>query len=282
VEALTSTSVSSAALSLRIFSAMRSSSANDKCAFWLAMVLRLFREGDANLDIAEACRGRAMSGAHHLLGLALATVGSAPQRPIVPRTNGVATVPEFRGDPAVAGILDHATSLTPLDLPADFRRKLEMISLVVNGPGAVRLHQDRVVGIGDQVFILPGAGIDADVGHANHGQAVPAFAAHCASGALLTDGRGSFAATEVPGEQAVGDDRRALRRKTLVVVGKRAQTRPVLQARVGDYVDDVGAVLQFAQFLCGQEAHAREIRFHPEDTVKFDRVADGFVNLQAQ
>src|ERR1700691_4591168 len=142
VAALTSTSVSSAWLSFRIFSAMRSSSASDSCAFWLAMVIRLLREGDAYLDIAEACRGRAVSGAHHLLGLSLSTVGRAPQCPIIARTDSVATVPEFRGDSTVAGILDHATSLAALDLPTYFCRKLEMVTLVVDGPGTVGLHQD--------------------------------------------------------------------------------------------------------------------------------------------
>ena len=31
-----------------------------------------------------------------------------------------------------------------------------------------------------------------------------------------------------------------------------------------------------------QEAHAREIRFHAEDAIEFDGMADGFVNLQAE
>src|ERR1017187_3797818 len=99
-----------------------------------------FREGDADFNVAESCRGGSVPRAHYLLGLALAAVGRAPQRPIIARADGVAAVPEFRGDSAVAGILDHAPLLPALNFPPDFGRKLEMIALVINGPGAIRFH----------------------------------------------------------------------------------------------------------------------------------------------
>ena len=52
-----------------------------------------------------------MTGAHHLFRLALAAVRSAPQRPVIARADGVAGIPELRGDAAVARILQHADAL---------------------------------------------------------------------------------------------------------------------------------------------------------------------------
>ena len=214
------------------------------------------------LYVAEA-RGRcAVTGAHRLHRLALAAIGRAPKRPMIARADRVATIPEFGGDAAVAGILDHAAFLAALDFPADFGGKLKMIAAVVDRPRAIRLHQDCVVRVGDQVVVFPRAGIDADVGHANDRQAVPAFGAHGAVRALFANGGGGFAIAQVAGEKAVRDDRRALRRNAFVVVSERAEAGTVFEARVGHHVDDVRAVFQFAQLVHSQKTHAREIRFH--------------------
>ena len=60
----------------------------------------------------------------------------------------------------------------------------------------------------------------------------------------MADGR--FAIAQIAGEQPVGDDRRALRGNAFVVVGEGAEAGAVLEARVGNHVDDVRAVLQLA------------------------------------
>ena len=52
----------------------------------------------------------------------------------------------------------------------------------------------------------------------------------------------SFAIAEVAGEEAVGDDRRALRGDAFVVVGEGAEAGAVFEAGIGDDVDDVRAV----------------------------------------
>jgi hypothetical protein len=70
---------------------------------------------------------------------------------VLARANRVATVPEFRGDAAVAGIFQHARFLAALDFPADFGGKLKMVAAVVDGPRAIRLHQNGVVRVGDQI-----------------------------------------------------------------------------------------------------------------------------------
>ena len=106
--------------------------------------------------------------------------------------------------------------------------------------------------------------------------------AHGAVRAILADGGGRFAIAQVAGEKAVRDDGRALRGNAFVVVGERAEAGAVREPGVGDHVDDVGAVLQLSQLIHGEKTHAREIRFHAEDAVELDGMADGFVNLQPE
>ena len=81
-----------------------------------------------------------MAGSHGLHRLAFAAIRRAPERPIIARANRVAAIPEFSRDTAVARIFDHAAFFAALDLPADFRGKLEMVAAVVDGPGAIRFH----------------------------------------------------------------------------------------------------------------------------------------------
>src|SRR5713226_839935 len=62
----------------------------------------------ADPDFSEPRRARAMAGSHHLLGLSLAAVGRAPQRPVFRPGNRRAGIPELGADAAVAGIFQHA------------------------------------------------------------------------------------------------------------------------------------------------------------------------------
>ena len=98
-------------------------------------------------------RGRgAMARTHGLHGLPLPAIGRAPQRPIIARTDGVAAIPEFGGNPAVAGIFQACrVFLPPLISQAISVGKLKMVALVVDGPGTVRLHQNGIVCLGDRV-----------------------------------------------------------------------------------------------------------------------------------
>lgn len=119
-----------------------------------------------------------MSRAHRLHWLSFSAVGSAPERPIILGTNRIARVPELRCDPAVAGILKHACFFAGFDFPADLCRELKLVPAVIDGPGTIRLHEDSVVGVRDQIVKFPGARFQADVGHADYRQAIPAFCAH--------------------------------------------------------------------------------------------------------
>src|SRR5712692_3859543 len=62
----------------------------------------------ADLDAVEARRAGSMSGSDHLLGLAFSAVRHAPQHPVIAVGDGSTGVPEFRGDSAVGGVLQHA------------------------------------------------------------------------------------------------------------------------------------------------------------------------------
>src|SRR5712692_5881013 len=92
--------------------------------------------------------------------------------------NSIAGIPEFGGDAAVAGILQHADFLPAFDLPADFGGKLKLVTAVVDGPGAVCLHEDAILSVADEIVVVPGAGEQTDIGHSNDREAIPAFRAH--------------------------------------------------------------------------------------------------------
>ena len=56
----------------------------------------------------------------------------------------------------------------------------------------------------------------------------------------------------------------------------------MLEARIGDDVDDIGAVAKLSKFFQREEAHAGEIGFHAQHAVELDGMADGLVDLQPQ
>src|SRR5215472_3662358 len=204
-----------------------------------------------DLHILEPRWSGAVSGAHGLHRLAFAAVGRAPQRPLVARADRFHGVPEFSGDPGIRRILEHPSQLAALDLPADFAAELEVIALIVNRPGAVGLHVDAVVNAGDE--LVEGqrffAGQDADVSHADQGNAVPAFGANGSIRSLLADGAGGFPRRDVSGEQAVSDDGRTLRLHSFIVVSECAQPGTMLLCRVGNYIHDVASVTKRAELV---------------------------------
>src|SRR6266853_2282309 len=104
---------------------------------------------DSHFYIAKT-RGRcAVAGTHGLHGLTFAAIRRAPQSPIFFAANCVATVPEFRGDPAVTGVLQQANFFASFDFPGDLRGKLKLVTAIVDRPGAIGFHPDAVVGGGD-------------------------------------------------------------------------------------------------------------------------------------
>ena len=61
------------------------------------------------------------------------------------------------------------------------------------------------------------AGQNADVGHTDNRQAVPAFRAKRSPRTIGTDGMSRLAGAQIAGKQSVADDRSALRGNTFIV-----------------------------------------------------------------
>src|SRR5712692_1821396 len=209
----------------------------------------LFRKRRADADVSKARSCRAMPGAHSLHGLALPAVRRAPKRPVIELADGVARIPEFSGDAAVAGIFQHPRLLAAFDLPADFSGKLELIPAVVDRPGTVGFHQDAVIRVRNQIVERPGPGHQAHISHSNDGEPVPAFRAHSAGRALQADKMRGFPIREIPAKLAVLDNVGALRGNTLVVIGKSAKPGAMLEPRVGNNIDDVRRIAELIELI---------------------------------
>src|SRR5512146_1775835 len=85
----------------------------------------------SHFDIAKSCGRRAVSRSHHLLRLALAAIGSAPQGPVFARADGVHGIPELSGHARIGRVLQHPPQLPALDLPPHLGAELEVVALVV-------------------------------------------------------------------------------------------------------------------------------------------------------
>src|ERR1700678_90552 len=95
---------------------------------------------------------RPMPGPHHLLRLSLSAIRRAPQRPLIARADRIQRIPELSRNSRIRRILHHARALAILDLPADLAAELKVISLVIDRPRAVGLHQNAVIGGRNQLL----------------------------------------------------------------------------------------------------------------------------------
>ncbi len=87
---------------------------------------------------------------------------------------------------------------------------------------------------------------------------------------------------KISGEKPICDDRRALRRNSFFIEGKRPQPGPVLLPRVGHDIHQVAAIAQRPQLVESQKRGAGEIGFHTQHAVEFDRMPHRLMNLQPQ
>src|SRR5213595_428982 len=140
--------------------------------------ISLVRKGRSDAHVAKTRRRGSVARAHGLHGLAFSAIRRPPKRPVAELADSVAGIPELRGDTAVAGILQHPDFLPALDFPSDFGRKLKLVAAVVDGPGAICLHEDSVVCVGEEIVVVPSTREQADVRHSNDGQTIPTFRAH--------------------------------------------------------------------------------------------------------
>src|SRR5260370_42272767 len=160
------------------------------------------RKCGSDLYVPEARRRSPVSRAHHLLRLTFATVGRAPQSPLVTRTDSVERVPKFRRNPRVRWILQHADTLAVLDLPTHLADELKIVASIINRPRAVGLHQNPMVSRSHQLLKSEWlfSGQQADVRHADHRQPVPSLGAQSSSRTFGVDGVRGFTRTEIAGE----------------------------------------------------------------------------------
>src|SRR5712692_999115 len=150
------------------------------------------------LDVPKSCRRRSMPRSHDLLRLSLAAVRRSPQHPLVSRADRVHRIPKLCREPGIRWILQHASALAVLDPPSHFAAEPEVVTLIVNGPRFVGLHVDAIVGRRDELLapqrLLPRQ--NADIGHADDRQPVPAFRAQSSAGAIRADGMRRLARTQ--------------------------------------------------------------------------------------
>ena len=98
----------------------------------------------------------------------------------------------------------------------------------------------------------------------------------------LPDGGGGLARGHIADELAVANDVGRLRGNAFVVEREGAHAGTVLDARVANRVDQIGAVAQVIQLVEREKAHARVVGLRAEHAIELDGMADGFVNLQPE
>jgi len=140
-------------------------------------------------------------------------------------------------------ILQHPPFFPPLT-SQPISVKTEMIPPVVNRPRPIRIHENRVIGIRDQIVHFPCARQQTDVGHANNRQPVPALCPHRTRRALQSHQVRRLSDSTNIREFSALDDVGTLRRHALVIVRKTSQSRPVLDPCIRHDVDNVRAVTQ--------------------------------------
>src|SRR5260370_31492644 len=143
----------------------------------------------SDLDVVEAGGARAVTGADHLLRLAFAAVGHAPEDPMIAIGDGGAGIPELGGDPAVGWILEHPHAPAVANLPGDLAAELKVVALVVDGPAPVGLHIDCLARSLEELVERLLARKLALVGLPDEREARPSGGSHGSVRALLPDSR---------------------------------------------------------------------------------------------
>src|ERR1700733_2949932 len=98
---------------------------------------------------SKSRRCRSMPCSHPLVWLAFPAIRSSPQNPLGARTNRIQGGPEFRRNPRIRRVLEHANALAVLDLPTNLATELKVVSLIVDRPRSIGLHQNAMIGGSD-------------------------------------------------------------------------------------------------------------------------------------
>ena len=195
-------------------------------------------------------------------------------------THGVHRPPQLVGDPGVGPVAEQPAHLAALDLAADLGAELEVEPAVVDGPAAVRLEQEAVVRVRDDVLEAHARlRQQVHVRHPDQRDAIPAVRPHRPAG-LAADPRGRLAGAEVAGEHALLHEWHLLGRDALVVPAEGAQA--ARDRGVGDDVAQVRAVAEAAEHVRREEAGARVAGLAAEGSIELRRVAAALVHLHVE
>src|ERR671918_461384 len=231
----------------------------------------------SHLNVAEPRRRGTVAHPRDLSWLTLAAVRRSPQCPVLAAADGVAALPELRRDAGVVGVPVHLCETAVLDPPGDLASELEVHPVVVDRPRRVRRHEHAVLRVADDVPERSLARLDRDVRHPDQWEVLPAVGAH-RTRAREAEHAGRLAARDEVPEDAVDDDRKPLRRYTLVVPAERAE--PAGERRVRRDRHQVARVAEPVPVVGPNERRTGERLFHPQYAVELDRMADRLVDLQ--
>src|SRR5262249_871920 len=145
---------------------------------------------------------------------------------------------------------------------------------------AIGFHEDPVMGIRQKVAERAFSRKQADIGHADYRQAIPAFGTHGAGGTLQADEVGGLAIRQITAKLPGGDDLRRLSGNTFIVISESTEARPVLEPSIRDDVDYFGCITELVELVEREKTSSGKVGFLAEDAIQLDRMADGLVNLQ--
>ncbi|ETD50564.1 hypothetical protein X778_18925 [Pseudomonas aeruginosa VRFPA07] len=158
-----------------------------------------------------------------------------------------------------------------------FATELEFVAGIVDRPGAVGGHQYAALDTADQLLQGLLAGFDVEVSHAVDGRPIPAAGAAAGSAGEPAAPLGKGAPQRVL-EDALLDDQDLLGRRAIVVEGVAGQLLGKL--RIEADVEQGRSIDPVAEIFRLDEAGAGIVAFVAKDTVHFQRVTDGLVDLQ--
>src|SRR5262245_7553982 len=101
-----------------------------------------------------------MPRSHHLHRFAFTAVRRSPEFPELLIADSIAGVPELRSDPGVGAVSQQSRSLPFFDFVTQLSPELKVETHVVDAPGAIGLHINTVVGVGDHVLKVPRAWLE--------------------------------------------------------------------------------------------------------------------------
>ncbi len=182
------------------------------------------------MHLPKACRDGAVRNGRALFGLALATIGSAPEKIGALVADAVHRVPELHRAALVRHVAKHRPELAVPDLVKHLAAELKIVTLLVDAPAAVADDVDAPLDIGEQIVERTRfrVRLERNVRHALDRKTFPALRKGATVGTRLADELCLADRHLVILEDAVFDDRKlgADRPNAIVVVADGGEAAP--------------------------------------------------------